>query len=128
MVGQALTGKRQSIPKIVKLQADDNKKVVFKNVGNNHTSPFIWADTISVTAADSAVIADGVVFQGKDLATYGNVVVTPRGPIGTEYYVEHDTVNNIVTLKLGTTVTADFDVQIILGGNSAPRFIEDFVK
>jgi len=128
MVGQALTGKRQSIPKVTNIKADDNKKVIFKNMGNNHTSPFIWADTISMVASDTAVVASGVVFQGKDLATYGNVIATAKGPINAHYYVEHDTQNNVISIKAASTVTVDFDVQIVLGGNAPSRYIEDYVK
>ncbi len=128
MVGQALTGKRQSIPKVTNIKADDDRKIVFKNMGNNHAYPFIWADTLSISAGTSVIVASGVEFHGKKLATYGNIVATPRSDVGGNFYIERDTVNNVVTLKTASTVTADFDVQIIIGGNSTARYIESYVK
>lgn len=126
MVGQALTGKRNSIPKITNMKADDNKKVVYKNMGNNHAYPIMWCDTITVSGSE-AVVASGVEFHGLELATYGNVVATPKGSITGTYYIEMDTTNNIVKIKSSATINADFFVQLTLGDNSPPRFIENFV-
>jgi hypothetical protein len=127
MPGQALTGKRQSMPKVTNVKADDNKKIIFKNMGNNHAYPMFWADTISMDGT-SVVVADGVVFHGNKLAENGNIVATPRSVVAANYAVVRDTVNNIVTIEADAAVTADFDVQIILAGNSNERYIEDYMR
>ena len=125
MVGQALTGKRASIPKIANIKADDSKKMIFKNVGNNHAYPMIWADTVTMSGS-AVVVASGVTFHGMDLATYGNITVTPRSEVATPIYVTRDTVENVVQIESTASVTADFDVQVILGANADARFIESY--
>lgn len=126
MVGQAQTGQRKSIPKVANIKADDGKKLIFKNVGNNHAYPMIWADTITMSGTE-VVVASGVVFHGMDLASYGNITATSRGSLSAPLYVTRDTVNNIVKIESTASVTADVDVQIILGTNADARFIESYV-
>ena len=127
MVGQAQTGKGKSIPKVTSVKADDALKVVYKQIGNNHSYPFIWADTVTVVSGTSeAVIASGVEFHGYDLATYGNVTASPLGVVAS-WYIDKDTVNNIVKVVAESAVGADtnFDVKVVLGTNSTSRYIED---
>ena len=126
MVGQALTGKHNSIPKVTSLKADDDKKVVFKEIGNNHSYPFMWCDTISMNGTE-AVVASGVVFHGYELATHGNITITPKSAVTTPYYVTTDTANNVVKIESTASITSDFYVQIMLGANSDSRFIEKLV-
>lgn len=129
MVGQAQTGKGKSIPKVVAVKADDALKVIYKQIGNNHAYPFMWADTVTVVSGTSeAVIASGVEFHGYDLATYGNVVASPMG-VAASWYLDKDTVTNIVKIVTASPVGSDtdFDIQIVLGTASASRYIEDLV-
>jgi hypothetical protein len=126
MVGQAQVGKRSSIPKIVNIKADDNTKLIFKNVGNNHAYPMIWADKITMSGTE-VVLASGVKFHGYDLASYGSITATPSSAVSTPYYITRDTVNNVVKIESTGSVNSDFDVQIILGDNAPARFIEKYV-
>lgn len=126
MVGQAQTGQRKSIPKAANMKADDSRKIVWKNVGNNHNYPMVWADVASMDGTE-VVVASGVSFHGMDLATYGNVVATPRSAVATPYYVTKDTVNNVVKIESTASVTTDFDVQFMLGANADARYIENYV-
>lgn len=127
MLGQAQTGSRSSLPKVVKVTSDDNLKIMYKNMGNNHTSPFLWADTVTMSGT-SVVVASGVKFQGMDLATYGNVTVTPLAdPGAVRYWIDKDTANNVVSIQSSATISnVDFDVKIMLGDVSSSRYIENF--
>lgn len=127
MVGQAQTGKLKSIPKKVSVRADDGKKVIWKDAGNNHAYPMIWADLISMDGTE-AVVASGVEFHGFNLAEHGNVVATPRSVVATPFYITRDVVENVVKIESTASVTADFDVQLMLGENADARYIESYVK
>ena len=126
MVGQAQTGKGKSIPKVTSIKADDALKLVYKNVGNNHSYPFIWADTVTLLDGESeVVVASGISFHGYDVATNGNVTVTPLGSV-TSFYVDKDTVNNVVKIVgAGHAADVDFDVKVILGEASAAGYVGD---
>lgn len=120
-LGQAQQGALKSTPKLTRINGDDNLKVVYRNLGNNHAYPFVWATeaTISGTAPASVVLASGIKWHGYDLATYATTVVTPLGEPAGMLYVEKDTTNNIVTLKTTVTQTTGIDVDILwmLGGD-----------
>ena len=127
-IGQPNTGKKKSIPKVADVKADDSKKLVYKKVGNNHNYPFIWADQVTLVSGTAEIIvASGVNFHGFDFATYGNIVVTPLADVGYRYYIDKDTVNNVVKIVSTSSVTGDkvFDVQVVLGENASSRYIED---
>lgn len=126
MPGQAQTGRRKSTPKSANMKADDSRKIVWKNVGNNHNYPMIWGDTVTMSGTE-VVVASGVEFHGMDLATYGNITVTPRSEVTTPIYVTRDTVENVVKIESTASVTADFDVQFMLGANADARYIESYV-
>lgn len=117
-LGQALTGKRASTPKVCRVMGDDNAKVIYKNMGNNHNYPVIWADTVTVVSgATQAVVCSGITFHGYDVATYGNVTASPKGNLG-YFYLTHDTVTNKVTFICSSAAGAggtDVSVQVILG-------------
>ena len=129
-LGQAQTGSVRSIPKAANMKASDSKKIVFKNMGNNHAYPMMWAETVAMTGGADVVLASGIEFHGMDLASYANVIATPAGPnaaAGTDVmYITKDTGNNIVTLGCAGTYTGNVDVQYILGGNADAGFIADF--
>lgn len=124
-LGKAQTGSRSSTPKIVRINGDDNLKVVYRSLGNNHQYPFMWGDTITVSGTE-AVLASGVKFHGYDLATYGNITATPLSdPGAVRYWIEKNTSTNVVKIKSsGAMSNVDFDVKIMLGEASAARYIE----
>lgn len=126
-IGQPNTGKKKSIPKVADVKADDSLKLLYKKVGNNHNYPCQWADKVTLlNGATEVVVASGVNFHGFDLATYGNVVVTPLADVGYRYYIDKDTGTNVVKIVSTAAVAADidFDVQVVLGGNASARYIE----
>jgi len=120
-----LTGR--SIPKVVRVNADDDKACLYKNLGNGRRIPFIWGDTVTLASGTTeVVVASGVSFNDFTPET-GIIQVTPVFTVtsGVSYdttvlgkvYVEKDVTNK--TLKLKSTVAAgqdtDFDVTVFLG-------------
>ena len=75
-IGQFQVGQLRSIPKIVRINGDDNARVIWKNMGNNHAYPLVWGTTHVLASGTEATLASGVKFHGLDLATYANVTAT----------------------------------------------------
>jgi len=72
-------GKLKSIPKLTRINGDDHSKVIYRNLGNNHAYPFVWASTAVMGDGESElVLASGIKWHGYDLASYASVVVTLR--------------------------------------------------
>jgi hypothetical protein len=115
-LGQAQTGQRASMPKVCKVSGDDNMKMFWKNMGNNHNIPFLWGDTVTFSGTE-AVIASGIKFHGSNLATIANVTITPLSDTGAtaRIYVDKDTVLNKISIKSTASIVASFDVKIMLG-------------
>lgn len=110
----------KSTPKFTKINADDVKKVVYKNMGNNHSYPLIWGTEATVAAgATSVVIASGIKYHGYNLADYATVVATPKGNLG-YCYTTANTTNNTITFNCQTAPASDTDVALIfmLGYNA----------
>jgi hypothetical protein len=64
-LGQGPTGALKSTPKLTKINGDDHDKVIFRNMGNNHAYPFIWATTATVVSGTSSVVvASGIKWHG----------------------------------------------------------------
>lgn len=117
-LGQAQVGSLKSTPKLTRINGDDNVKVIYRNLGNNHAYPFVWATEATISGTDDTVLASGIKWHGYDLANFATVVVTPTGsPVGT-LYVDKNITNNVVTLKStgneSTGITVD--VMWMLGG------------
>jgi hypothetical protein len=118
-IGKAQTGFLKSIPKLTRINGDDNLKVVYRNLGNNHAYPFIWGDEFTVASGVSEVtLASGVKFHGYDLASYANVTVTPCYNSGA-FYVTKDTVANTIKCTVTNAGANDgsstLDVKFMLG-------------
>ena len=112
-------GALRSTPKLTRINGDDNLKVIWRNMGNNHAYPFFWGDEFTVASGITDItLASGVKFHGFDLATYANVTVTPNWNAG-NVYVEKNTGTNVVTFKCTTAGANDgtsrVDVKFALG-------------
>jgi hypothetical protein len=76
-------GKLKSMPKLTKINGDDHAKAIYRNMGNNHAYPFVWAATATVASGTAEVLlASGIKWHGYDLASYASVVATPKGNLG----------------------------------------------
>ena len=115
---QALSGTRRSVPKICRINGDDNMSMVYKNLGNNHAVPFLWCGSCTLVSGTSEVlVASGIKFHGMELASYGNVTASPMSDVGTRWWVEKDTTDNRVLIKSTANVGSDvdFDIRFMLG-------------
>ena len=117
-LGQGQVGSLKSMPKLTKINGDDHSKVIYRNLGNNHAYPFIWANTAVVASGTSSVVvASGIKWHGYDLATYATVVATPEANLGSWYFTK-DTVANTITFTCSSSATANTNVSLLfmLGG------------
>jgi len=109
----------KSIPKICRINGDDNLKMVYKNLGNNHAVPFLWGDSFTLASGtEEIVIASGIKFHGKKLASYGNVTASPMSDVGVRWWIEKDETWNRVLIKSSEPTTlgdVDFDCKFMLG-------------
>ena len=112
-LGNGQVGSLRSTPKLTKINGDDSNKVIFRNLGNNHAYPFVWATTATVASGtQSVVLASGIKWHGYDLATYASVVATPKGNLG-YYYTTADTAANTITLNCSAAAVGDVSVALI---------------
>ena len=112
-------GALKSIPKLTKINGDDHSKVIYRNLGNNHAYPFVWAATATMASGtQSVLVASGIKWHGYDLASYATVVATPEADIG-YVYVEKDTAANTITVKSSSTGSVDVSIGLMfmLGGD-----------
>ncbi len=115
-LGNAQTGLLKSTPKITRINGDDNLKVIYRNMGNNHAYPFIWGSTSLVSLGTDFVLASGIKFHGFELASYANVQLTVTSGTPTDpVYIEKDKVNNIITIKSSGSGSVEVDVKFMLG-------------
>ena len=116
-------GALKSTPKITRINGDDNLAVIYRNLGNNHAYPFVFADTFTVASGSTTVVlASGVKFHGYDLATYCKVVVTPGWDAG-DFYVTKNTTTNVISFTCANAGANDgsstVDAMFMLGQDSA---------
>lgn len=124
-LGKAQTGKRSSTPKICRINADDNLPVVYRNMGNNHASPMVWGDTVTISGT-TATVASGITLHGLDLATYAIVTATPRtDPGAVRYWIARDTDANTLTLTSSASISnVTFDLHYMIGNAQDSRYLE----
>jgi len=106
----------KSIPKVVRVNADDDKSVMYKNLGNGQRVPFMWTTSVTVASGTTeSVVASGVKFSDFAVSE-GQIFATPTNSTAasTSYYVDKDTTSNIVTLK-GGAAGASYDIFVSLG-------------
>lgn len=112
-------GTLKSMPKLTKINGDDHAKVIYRNMGNNHAYPFVWATTATVASGvQSVVVASGIKWHGYDLATYATVVATPKGNLGS-FYTTANVGANTITFNCETAPSVDTNIALIfmLGGD-----------
>ncbi len=117
-IGNAMPGTYNSMPKMVKVNADDSKTAIYRNMGNNHAYPMMFAGQFTVASGTTEeTIMDSVTFHGFDLATYAKVTATPMSDPGARVWIEKSTGANTVKIKVGSATSGDvvFDVLCMLG-------------
>ncbi len=116
-VGHSPVGLK-SIPKLTRINGDDALALIYRNMGNNHAYPFVWAETITVASGTTEVtVVSGVKFHGMDAAIYCNVTAAALSDPGDRFWISKDTGANIIKLVVGSSVSdaVDFDIMVIVG-------------
>jgi len=115
---QAMTGKRKSSPKVVRVNADDSWAVLYRNLGNGRRLPYLWGTSVTLASGTtSVVVSSGVSFSDHDVSS-AIVMVTPTNAdsAAKEYYISKDTSSNKVTLTVDSNTTSlAYDVYLMLG-------------
>jgi hypothetical protein len=106
-------GLLKSMPKLTKINGDDVMSLVYRNMGNNHAYPFMWAETVTFSGAGTKTLVSGVKFHGMKAADYCRVAVS--GPSGSNPYVTKDSGANTITIT--SSAAGSVDVIVMVGTN-----------
>jgi len=124
-------GNRKSIPKLVRVNADDSRALIYRNLGNGRRLPLLWATTVSLVSGTSqqTVVASAIEFHGFNIGQ-AKVEITPvvSGTSATSFpdpnilgkvYVVKDATNQQIIIKSTAEIipdaTCNFDVYIYFG-------------
>lgn len=113
-LGQAQTGFLKSVPKLTKINGDDVMCLVYRNMGNNHAYPFIWADTVTFSGAGTVTLVSGVKFHGMKVADYAKVTIGALATGMSAYVTKNSSAN---TITVTSSAAGSVDVIIMLGTN-----------
>lgn len=111
-------GKLKSTPKMTRINGDDNMKAIYRNMGNNHAYPMLWANEVTHSGTETVVLASGTKFHGYDLVSYANVTATPLSDPGSDrYWIDKNADGAVYIKSSGSMENVAFDVKIMLGEN-----------
>lgn len=127
---QAQTGSRKSIPKLTRVNADDSRALLYRNLGNGRRLPLLLATTVSlVSGTQQVIVASDIAFHGFNICE-AKVEITPivsgtgstefpdSNILGNVYIVKNATDNQLIiksTVEMIPDVTCNFDVYIYFG-------------
>ena len=118
-LNQGQVGKLKSSPKLTRINGDDHSMVIYRNLGNNHAYPFVWATSVTHSGTETELVASGVKFHGYDLLTYANITITPQSDPGAgRYWVDKNVSDGKIYIKSSASMSnVDFDVKFMLGAD-----------
>lgn len=108
---------KKSTPKLTNIKGDNSKSVIYRNIGNHHAHPFVWAETVTLSGTE-VLLASGISFHGYDLAEYANVTITPLDDYESKrIWVEKDIDANTIKIKSSAAFSTPIkiDVKYMLG-------------
>lgn len=112
-------GLLKSTPKLTRINGDDALSLIYRNMGNNHAYPFVWAEQITLSGTEELLLASGTKFHGMEAADYCNVVVTPAARPTGAIYVVSDPSTKTVTIK-STASESNLPVNVMVMVGIAP--------
>ena len=113
-VGQQ--GKLKSTPKMTRINGDDNMKAIYRNMGNNHAYPMLWATNVTHSGTETVLVVSGTKFHGYELVDYANVTATPLSDPGAASYWIDKNADGKIYIKSSASMSATvFDIKIMLG-------------
>lgn len=115
-IGFGLQGILRSTPSKVACKADDNFKIVYKEMGAKRMVPFMWTTRVASESGADVVVASGVQYFGYDLVDYASMSATVvSGTQDGNVYFNKDYDNNIITLKNSGSESVEVDIFWFLG-------------
>lgn len=109
--GGVAGGALKSMPKLTRINGDDFLPLVYRNMGNNHAYPFVWAQTLDFSADPGTItLLSGVKFHGMNAADY--CMVTVGGTENAGAYVTKDTGLNLITVTAASGSAVDVMVMV----------------
>jgi len=130
---QAQTGSRKSIPKLTRVNADDSRALLYRNLGNGRRLPLLWATTVSlVSGTQQVIVASDIAFHGFNICE-AKVEITPivsgtgatefpdPNILGNVYVVKNATDNQLIvksTVEMIPDVVCNFDVYVYFGDST----------
>lgn len=115
-IGFGLQGLLRSKPKNIACKADDNYRILYKEMGNKRVVPFLWSSYHVMTGGADVVVASGVDHFGFPAATYAGLQATVVSGTQDGYvYFDKDVNSNMITLKSTGSNTVGVDVLFFLG-------------
>lgn len=133
-------GKRtsvKSIPKLVRVNADDERALIYRNLGNGRRLPLLWGTTVTLASGTNkqTVVASGIEFHGFKIVE-GIIEITPvisgttgytgvsdttypdPNILGNVYVIKDHTHNQIIiksTVEIASGATCPYDVYVYFG-------------
>jgi len=101
----------RSIPKLTRINGDDNMSLIYRNMGNNHAYPFIWSEALVFAGAETLTLVSGVKFHGMPAADYC-FVTTGAQAAGMDLYVTKDSAANTISVTSSAAGSADVTVMV----------------
>lgn len=126
---QALSGIRKSTPKLTRVNADDSRALLYRNLGNGRRLPLLFATTVTLVSGTGTVVASDIAFHGFNICD-AKVEITPivsgtgdttypsTEVLGNVYVVKNTTDNQLIlksTVQPQPGVECNFDVYIYFG-------------
>jgi hypothetical protein len=111
-------GLLRSTPTKVLVKADDNYRIVYRNVGKNKYIPLMWSTNHIMDGGADTVVASGISMYGLELALYSSFAVTVVSGTQDGYvYINKDVENNVITLMSTGSNTVGVDITWLLGAD-----------
>ena len=109
--GGVTGGALKSMPKLTRINGDDFLPLVYRNMGNNHAYPFVWAQTLDFSDDPGTItVLSGVKFHGMPASEY--CMVTVGGTQNAAAYVTKDTGLNTITVTAASGSAVDVMVMV----------------
>ena len=105
-------GTLRSMPKLTRINGDDALALIYRNMGNNHAYPFVWAETLEFTGAETLTLISGVKFHGMPAADYCMVTLGPQAAAMDAYVTKNSGENKI---EVTSSAAGSCDVMVMVG-------------
>ncbi len=142
--GPVIGGKRtnvRSIPKLVRVNADDDRALIYRNLGNGRRLPLLWGTAVTLASGTNqqTVVASGIEFHGFRIVD-GIIEITPvvsgtadsggvsstvypdENILGKVYVIKDYTHNQIIirsTVEIAAGAQCPFDVYVYFGTSTS---------